>query len=52
MTTTRSREDVKGFHNVTFDPGGKAVSFFPVCGPFFKRAREREVKLRHVVYEV
>ena len=27
-------------------------SFSPVCRPFFKQAREPEVKLRHVVYEV
>ena len=27
-------------------------SFSPVVGHFFKRAREPEVKLRHVVYEV
>ena len=26
-------------------------SFSPVCRPFFKQAREREVKLRHVLYE-
>ena len=27
-------------------------SFTPVCRPFFERAGERGVKLRHVVYEV
>ena len=27
-------------------------SFSHLCRPFFKRAREPEVKLRHVVYEV
>ena len=27
-------------------------SFPPVCRPFFKRAREPEVKLRHVVNKV
>ena len=27
-------------------------SFSPFVGHFFKRAREREVKLRHIVYEV
>ena len=76
MTTSRSCEDVSGFHNVTFGPDGKAIiscsvfrydswfqslkafsafgSFSPVCRSaiFFKRAREPEVKLRHVVYEV
>ncbi|MCG8408902.1 MAG: hypothetical protein MI923_27165, partial [Phycisphaerales bacterium] len=25
VTTSRSREDVNGFHNVTFGPGGKPV---------------------------
>ena len=77
VTTSRSCEDVNGFHNVTFGPGGKEIiyfcsvfrydswfqplkafsafgSFSPVCRSaiFFKRAREPEVKLRHVVYEV
>ena len=27
-------------------------SFTPFCRPFFKRAQEREVKLRHILYEV
>ena len=27
-------------------------SFSPVCRSFFKRAREPEVKLHHIVYEV
>ena len=77
VTTSRSCEDVNGFHNVTFGPGGKAIiyfcsvfrydswfqplkafsafgSFSSVCRSaiFFKRAREPEVKLCHVVYEV
>ena len=77
VTTSRSYEDVNGFHNVTFGPGGKAIIYFcsvfrydswfqplklklsrflgvfaPFVGHFFKRAREPEVKLRHVVYEV
>ena len=75
VTTSRSCEDVNGFHNVTFGPGGKAIiyscsvfgydswfqplkafstfgSFPPFVGHFFKRAREPQVKLRQVVYEV
>ena len=67
MTNSRSCEAVNGFHDVTFDPGGKAIryswfqplkafsafgSFSPVSRPFFKRAREPEGKLRHVVYAV
>ena len=75
VTTSRSCEDVNGFRNFTFGPGGKAIidswsvfgydswfqpleafsafgSFSPVFRPFFKRAREPELKLRHVVYEV
>ena len=27
VTTSRSCEDVNGFHNVTFDPGGKAIIY-------------------------
>ena len=67
VTTSRSCEDVSGFHNVTF---GKNIllsvlvrflvstfesflgfrEFFPrLSGIFFKRAREPEGKLRHVV---
>ena len=75
VTTSRSCEDVNGFRNFTFGPGGKAIiysssvfgydswfqplkafsafgSFPPFVGHFFKRAREPEVKLRHVVYKV
>ena len=67
-TTSRSCDAVSGFHNVTFGPGGKAIikflvstfesflgfrEFFPqFVGHFFKRAREREGKSRHVVYDV
>ena len=72
--SSRSCEDVNGFHNVMFGPGGKAIIscsvfgkipgfnlsklsrlsgvFSPICRPLFKRAREPEVKLRHVVYKV
>ena len=74
VTTSRSCEDVNGFHNVTFGPGGKAIIycsvyyywfqplkafealisgvFLPFVGHFFKRVRERKVKLRHFVYKV
>ena len=70
VTTSRSCEDVNGFHYVTFGQGGKVIiscsvfrddswfqplkafSFFPFVGHFFKRAREPDVKLRYVVYEV
>ena len=30
VTTSRSREDVNGFHNVTFGLGGKAIISFSV----------------------
>ena len=72
VTTSRSCEDVNGFHNVTFGPGGKAIiyscsmfgydsrfqplkafsTFSTFVGHFFKWAREPQVKLRQVVYEV
>ena len=76
VTTSRSREDISGFHNITFGQGSKPIinparynfgkipsfnlesflgfrEFFPrLSAIFFKRAREPEVKLRHVVYEV
>ena len=32
VTTSRSCEDVNGFHNVTFGPGGKAIIYF--CSVF------------------
>ena len=32
VTTSRSCEDVNGFHNVTFSPGGKAIIYF--CSVF------------------
>ena len=77
VTTSRSCEDVNGFRNVKFGPGGKAIidswllsvwvrflvstfesflgfwEFFShLSAIFFKLAREPEVKLHHVVYEV
>lgn len=59
VTTSIICEAVNGFHNVTFGPGGKAiiqlsvsVIFLEFFGHFFKRVREPEGKLRHVVYEV
>ena len=72
VTTSRSCEDVSGFHNVMFGPGNNVLlsvsvrflvstfesflgfrEFFPrLPAIFFKRAREPELKLRHVVYKV
>ena len=72
VTTSRSCEDVSGFHNVMFGPGNNVLLsvsvrflvstfesflgfrefFLRLSAIFFKRAREPELQLRHVVYKV